>query len=90
MVSLTEPVITRSLKVAIPSSSARTWPPAVIIAVVPETDAETVMFLLSPMVMRLPNRSSTPTTKLKPAWATTETVSEAVTTRRPGSPAMTL
>ena len=64
---LTDPVITRSLKVAIPSSLARTCPPAVIAVVVPETVAETVMFLLSPTVMRLPKASSTATVKLKPA-----------------------
>ena len=90
MVSLTEPVTTRSLKVAMPSSFARTWRPAVIAAVVPETVAETVMFLWSPRMMRLPKASSTETVKEKPAWPTTLAVSVAVTISRPGSPAMTL
>ena len=67
IVSLTDPVTTRSLKVAIPSSFARTWRPAVMAAVDPETEADTVMFLWSPSTIRLPKASSTETVKEKPA-----------------------
>jgi hypothetical protein len=68
MVSLTEPETIRLLKVAIPESLARTSPPETKVAVVPDIDAETEMFLWSPAVMALPKASRTMTVKFRPVF----------------------